>query len=80
MKTASNLFAIITVAMSLIYSYTLLSFIQATGALWGIWAMSIVAMLASTLLSRWARDEYYQDEFKKVIAKAISEVVNQKAT
>lgn len=70
MKTASNLFSLVGVVVLFIYGYALLSFIQASSTLWGMWLLSIVVAVANAMLSMWARDEYYAEQFGKVMKKA----------
>lgn len=69
MKTLSMGINLLTVAISVIYSYYLLTFIDASGFLWALWIISIIVMTVTTLLGVYARDEYYIEEFEKILNK-----------
>lgn len=69
LKTISTLIGILTIIVSIIYNYYLLSFIDATGGLWMLWVLSSVVLSATTLVELYARDEYYNDQFKKMLNK-----------
>ena len=70
MKTLSMVFTICGVFVLLIYGYVLLSFIHATTAIWALWVLSIMVSLASSLCGIWARDEYFREQFEKVLKNA----------
>jgi hypothetical protein len=70
MKTAANLFTLLSVSVMVIFQYYLLTFIDARGSLWWMWSLSVIMALGSALLGAWARDEYYKDSFMRVLAKA----------
>lgn len=67
MKTISTSMSILAVLISVIYSYYLLSFIDASGFLWVLWVLSALIMLVTTILSAYARDEYYAEQFKRIM-------------
>lgn len=61
--------SLLAIPVSVIYTYYLLSFIDASGMLWVLWALSMLIMLVTTILSAYARDEYYADQFKRMMEK-----------
>ena len=61
--------SLLAILGSVIYSYYLLSFIDASGMLWVLWALSMLIMLVTTILSAYARDEYYAEQFKRMMEK-----------
>ena len=69
MKTAANLFTLLSVVVMVLFQYYLLTFIDARGALWWMWSLSVIMALGSALLGAWARDEYYKDSFMKMMGK-----------
>lgn len=69
MKTISTAMSLLTVLISVIYTYYLLAFIDASGFLWVLWAISMIIMFVTTMLSTYARDEYYAEQFKRMMEK-----------
>ncbi len=69
MKTLSTGMNLLAIPVSVIYTYYLLSFIDASGMLWVLWALSMLIMLVTTILSAYARDEYYAEQFKRMLEK-----------
>lgn len=69
MKTLSTGMNLLTIVISVIYSYYLLTFIDASGFLWALWTISIIVATVTTLLGVYARDEYYIEEFEKILNK-----------
>jgi hypothetical protein len=73
MKTVSTMLNLLSIIVLMIYTYYLLSFINATGFLWVLWALSMFMAVATGLIGIWARDEYYAEQFKNVIEKLAKE-------
>ena len=69
MKTISTSMNILAVLISVIYSYYLLSFIDASGFLWVLWMVSVLIMIVTSLLAAYARDEYYEYNFRQLLEK-----------
>lgn len=67
MKTVSTMLNFLSLIVMMIYTYYLLSFIGATGFLWALWALSMFMAAAIGLTGTWARDEYYAEQFGKVL-------------
>ena len=66
-KSTSTALSLISVVIMLIYTYNLLLFINADNYIWSLWAMSMLMSVSTSLISLWARDEYYRDQFEKVL-------------
>ncbi len=73
MKTASTIFNLVAILISFIYTWALLTFIHAPFMLWALFAISLCVAVTSSLLSIWARDEYYAEQFLKVVKKVAVE-------
>ena len=69
MKTISTTMNLLAVLVSVIYTYYLLAFVDASGMLWFLWAISMLIMIVTSVLGAYARDEYYADQFKKMMEK-----------
>ncbi len=66
-KSTSTALSLISVVIMLIYTYNLLLFIKADNYIWSLWAISMLMSVSTSLISLWARDEYYRDQFEKVL-------------
>ena len=69
LKNVSTVISLLTIIVSTIYNYYLLSFIDASGGLWMIWILSIVVASATTLVGLYTRDEFYNEQFKHMLKK-----------
>ena len=80
MEVISTALGLMSILVSLIYGWMLLSFIQATQSVWAIWIISMIVGSFSIVLSFVARDEFYAAEFERSIDKAIENINKRHGT
>jgi uncharacterized membrane protein YkvI len=64
LTTASTMISAIALIASLIFTYTMLGFINAPTYLYGIWALTFVIQIVSLLISITVRDESFKQQFE----------------
>ena len=71
MKSVSYVLSVVSIIVMLIYTYNLLLFIQADRYIWSLWALSMTVSVSTSVVSLWARDEYYADQFKGMMKRVV---------